>query len=226
MNIIQTWKTKDIPEFLKPFQNNVLKHKSNWNYLFFDDDDIVLFFKEKMPDYYDFFIKLPFKIQQIDFFRYCAVYFYGGIYLDLDFFLTRPLDPILNYECIFPIELKNINDPILNKHNLDKLIGNYAFYARPKNHFIKSIIDNIISPKISLNDIQIGCQHNGDPSDQVFVYYTTGPVLVSFSYSLYKDKQNVVLLTTEPFEENSFGHFGSHKMYGTWKLSNTKKVLS
>lgn len=103
MNIIQTWKTKDIPEYLKPFQKNVLKYKSNWNYLFFDDDDIILFFKEKMPEYYDFFIGLQFKIQQIDFFRYCAVYFYGGIYLDLDFFLTRPLDIILNYECVFPV---------------------------------------------------------------------------------------------------------------------------
>ena len=56
MNIIQTWKTKDIPEYLKPFQKNVLKYKSNWNYLFFDDDDIILFFKEKMPDYMIFLL--------------------------------------------------------------------------------------------------------------------------------------------------------------------------
>ena len=33
------------------------------------------------------------------------------------------------------------------------LLGNYGFATAPKNNFIKMCIDNIIKPKISIDDI-------------------------------------------------------------------------
>jgi len=62
MNIIQTWKSRELPSHYIPFYENLMKHKNNWNYLFFDDNDIVEFIKTKMPTYYDFFKNLQFKI--------------------------------------------------------------------------------------------------------------------------------------------------------------------
>ena len=226
MNIIQTWKSRELPSHYIPFYENLMKHKNNCNYLFFDDNDIVKFIQTKMPTYYDFFKNLQFKIQQIDFFRYLVIYYYGGLYLDLDVFIDSDLQDLQLYDCAFPIELKNINDTLLVNKNQNFLIGNYAFYAKPRHPFIKSIIDHITNPKITIQDIELGCLNNNDPSEQVFVYYTTGPILVSYAYSNYADKNSITLLQTEPFKDNCFGKYGSHKMYGSWKTSNIKDILS
>ena len=226
MNIIQTWKSRELPSQYIPFYENLMKHKHNWNYLFFDDNDIVEFIKNKMPAYYEFFKNLQFKIQQIDFFRYLVIYYYGGLYLDLDVFIDLDLQDLQLYDCAFPIELKNINDTLLVNKNQNFLIGNYAFYAKPRHPFIKSIIHHITNPKITIQDIELGCKHNNDPSEQVFVYYTTGPILVSYTYSNYVNKNSITLLQPEPFKDNCFGKYGSHKMYGSWKTNNVKDILS
>jgi|UniRef100_A0A6C0IMS0 inositol phosphorylceramide mannosyltransferase catalytic subunit len=225
MNVIQTWKSKDLPHYYVPFYNNVISHKKSWNYMFFDDNDIIHFIKNKMPDYYDFFTSLQFKIQQIDFFRYLAIYYYGGLYLDMDIHIESDFNDIQLHECAFPIELKHIDDPLILNQNQDFLIGNYAFYAKPKHPFIKYIIDTIVNPKITIQDIQAGCQNNQDPSEQVFVYYTTGPIVVSYCYATYPHKEQLTLLEKDPFEENGFGKYGSHKMYGSWKSNNSKDIL-
>jgi mannosyltransferase OCH1-like enzyme len=84
MNIIQTWKTKDIPIDLFNYIEKIRTLNPNCNYMFFDDNDIDKFMKSTKPEYYECFCNLTEKIQQIDFFRYVAIYYYGGLYLDLD----------------------------------------------------------------------------------------------------------------------------------------------
>ena len=36
-----------------------MKHKGNWNYMFFDDNDVTEFVKTKMPEYYDYLHLYP-----------------------------------------------------------------------------------------------------------------------------------------------------------------------
>ena len=143
-----------------------------------------------------------------------------SVFIDLD------LQDLQLYDCAFPIELKNINDTLLVNKNQNFLIGNYAFYAKPRHPFIKSIIDHITNPKITIQDIELGCKHNNDPSQQVFVYYTTGPILVSYTYSNFANKKSITLLQPEPFKDNCFGKYGSHRMYGSWKTNNVKDILT
>ena len=50
-----------------------------------------------------FFKNLQFKIQQIDFFRYLVIYYYGGLYLDLDVFIDSDLQDLRLYDCAFPM---------------------------------------------------------------------------------------------------------------------------
>ena len=76
MNIIQTYKGYDIPDICKPMVENIKKLNPNWNYMFFTDYDISQFIKTKTPEYYDTFVKMKYKIQQLDFFRYIVIYFY------------------------------------------------------------------------------------------------------------------------------------------------------
>ena len=222
MNIIQTWKTHDVPIPYQPLVKRVRELNPNWNYMFFDDNEIVTFVKTKMPEYYTTFVQLKHKIQQLDFFRYLVIYYYGGVYLDLDVELTLTLDKLYHdspNECVFPIELFNITDSIITCQDYSNLIGNYAFYSPPRHPFIKKLIDNIECQRISPENIQIAQQENGDPPSQVYVYCTTGPLLVTQSLIDY-GTSSILLLSTDDHKPNRFGQFGIHHCLGSWKMNS------
>jgi len=222
-NIIQTWKTKTVPSHYENFVRKVQNLNLEWNYMFFDDEDIVDFIKTEMSEYYPTFCGLQGKIQQIDFFRYLAIYYYGGVYLDLDVELVRGLDEFIgmDYQCAFPIEVKDAQDHILASQGVS-LIGNYAFYA-PKGHpFLKRIIDNIVTQRISEDVIRAAQEKHTDDSRDVYVYYRTGPMLVSQSYVDHREEldglpMNVMLIESMPYEDNRFGIYGYHRCYGSWR---------
>ncbi len=219
MNIIQTWKTKHIPIQFKNCMNSVVEHNSNFNYMFFTDQDICEFVTTKMPEYQDTFFSFKTKIQKIDFFRYLVVYYYGGVYLDLDIMIEKNLTEL--YEnpdiCKFPIEYIHINDTFITEQGFVHLIGNYAFYAPAKHPFIKKIIDNIVDNRITKEDITKAALTNGDSLRDVEIYCTTGPIMVTQSYIDMENKKDIELLTSRPFRNERFGMFGKHLCYGTWR---------
>lgn len=219
MNIIQTWKTKEIPIQYYKFVENLKLHCSNFKFLFFTDEDILEFVSNKMPQYQETFSKLPHKIQQLDFFRYLAVYYYGGIYLDMDVLIEQSLQGLYNEPeiCKFAIESENNNDIYFKKQDVNFIVGNYAFYAPAKHPFIKEIIDNVVNPRLTDLDIHEVTKTNGDSDEQVYVYCTTGPVLVTQTYVDSKLKSKIELLRTQPFKNDRFGIYGQHYCHGTWK---------
>jgi len=227
MNIIQTWKSKDnVPINLYNYIEKIRRLNPNWNYMFFDDNDIIEFMKS--TEYYEHFCSFTEKIQQIDFFRYVAIYYYGGIYLDLDIDVVRDFNDLDLGKCIFPVELKNPSDEILITKNLP-LVGNYAFYA-PKGHpFIKMVIDNILKQRISDEIIEKASKTHGDTPRDVRIYYTTGPILITqtyYDYTTSNDNDNsVILIEPEPYLDNCFGKYGFHKFHGSWRLNTIPKPL-
>ena len=219
MNIIQTWKTNQIPDIYLEFVESVKKYGKNFKYLFFTDLDIINFMKNNFPEYLPTFNNLDYKIQQIDFFRYLAVYHFGGIYLDLDVKLTHSLEELLDepHICKFPIEQENIKDKVIRKQGFSSLIGQYAFYAPAKHPFLKKIIDNIVNPRISFSHIMSASEGHSDKASDVLVYYTTGPILVTQSFLDMDYKLDIELLRTRPLTSNKFGKYGVHNCHGTWR---------
>jgi len=220
MNIIQTWKTKIVPLHYQEYVNKIKNMNPTWNYMFFDDDDIINFMKNTAPEYFETFCNLKEKIQQIDFFRYVAIYYYGGIYLDLDIDIIHPFDDIKMEKCMFPIEVKNAGDEILKSHGIP-LVGNYAFYA-PKGHpFLKKIIDNIVIQRLPDDIIENAQKNHTDDSRDVYVYYRTGPILVSQSYLDFvtsnEANSGISLIEPNPYIDNCFGKYGFHRCYGSWR---------
>lgn len=219
MNIIQTWKDKELPIQFKPCIESVFKYGKNWNYLFFTDEDIESFMGEQPIIYQNTYNNFSHKIQKIDFFRYLAIYKFGGLYLDLDVLLQNNIDEIINEPniCKFPIELENITDTIFINQGFHNLVGNYAFYSPAKHPFLKQIIDNIVNQRLSEEDIALAQSTNGDSPEQVFVYCTTGPILVTQTYIDTENRNSISLLRTYPFIPNNFGIFGKHCCFGSWK---------
>ena len=217
LNIIQTYKTKSIPDMYKPFVDNIQRLHPNCNYQFYTDEGILQFIETKMPQYAETYHRLKYKIQRLDLFRYLAVYYYGGLYLDLDMEIVQEFTNISRDKCMFPVEFEQNTDVYLHKQDMHVLLGNYSFYA-PKGHpFIKQIIDNIVSQRIQTEYIP---KH-----EEAYVLYTTGPVLVTQSYIDYSNKEDVQLIKPDPFVPTCFGKYGYHHAFGTWKKNFRSTVV-
>ena len=210
-NIIQTWKDNNLPKKYKLLVDNVIKLNPYSNYMFFTDKDIDKFIKNKYPQYLKIFYNLPFTIQKIDFFRYLAVYYFGGVYLDLDILLFKSVKNVSNdNKAVFPLEFSKNSDIILQKQGFNGLIGNYAFYSPKEHPFLEKIINNIINKRIKISK-----PNNND--NRKYVYYTTGPVIVTQSYIDLNFKNSVKIIEPYPFKKSHFGDYGKHVKFGTWK---------
>ena len=202
------------------------KYNKNYNYILFNEYNIDDFLKYNYSNYYNTYLKLPIKIQKLDFFRYIAIYHYGGFYMDLDIVCFKSFDKIRNNNCIFPIDTfiseKNKNNFRFKKYyesNNKILLGQYAFGAQRNNEFIKYLIENIHN-NIDLINIEyqklIKLNKNHYKSlKNIFVYKTTGPDFVTDCYISYKKKENIKILNSK--YSQTFGDFASHKMMGSWK---------
>jgi len=215
--IIQTWKTKEIPIKYQGLVDSIKYNNPSYEYKFFTDADIEEFLKNNYPEYYKTYQNLPILIQKIDFFRYVAIYHYGGFYFDLDMTGLYPLDELLNKDCVFPID--EFIQPHMCKANRFKyfcenkmyyLLGQYAFAASPKHPFIKLLIDTIHQ---NLHKYI----RNYVPNSEDYVYLTTGPDYVTKLYMNYSNKNSVQILNYD--KRQYFGKYAKHNYFGTWKLA-------
>jgi len=216
--IIQTWKTNDVPIKYKNMVDSIKTMNPDFEYKFFSDHDIEKFLKDNYPDYYITYSRLPIKIQKIDFFRYVAIYHYGGFYFDLDMNSLEPLDDsVLNNKCVFPV------DEIINRdmckqqrysdfcnNNMFFLLGQYAFGAKAKDPFIKLLVDSIHT-----NINEIVQKYNSTLNKEIYVYSTTGPDFVSKLYIDYAHQYEVKILHNNT--RQYFGKYAQHNYFGTWK---------
>jgi mannosyltransferase OCH1-like enzyme len=213
--IIQTWKSNNVPQRYMPLIESVKTNNPDYEYLFFTDDDIEKFFKLYYPEYWSTYLSLPVKIQRIDFFRYVAVYHYGGFYLDLDMRVYKNFNPLLKHSCIFPVdEYIDVRHCQVKRYKpfCDRgqnfLLGQYAFAASPKNPFIKLLIDQIhanIHKYIK----------NVDFASEDYIYKTTGPDYVTEVFMNYKNKNGITIIDNG--SRQHFGDYAKHNYFGTWK---------
>jgi mannosyltransferase OCH1-like enzyme len=210
LNILQTWKTLElIPEHYEL----VMKMRDlnpDANHLFFIDQNIEQFVIMYYPTYYETFKNFKYPIQRIDFFRYLVVYQYGGLYLDLDMDIVSNFDDLDRTKAIFPVETKD-----LESGNI--LVGNYAFYAPPFHPFVRHIINCIVNPTVTESEIMAAQKGHGDPKEHVYVYFTTGPELVTNAYHSYIGNDVILLEPEGEYRKDCFGKYGRHMSFGTWK---------
>ena len=115
---------------------------NNWKVLnpdytinIYDDLDCIEFFKKHYnTKYLDVFVNIKDGPIKADFWRVCILYYYGGVYSDIDIEPLVPLDIILHNKISF-ITVKRNMDYMFNPH----------FIASVKNNIIlKEIIDKYI----------------------------------------------------------------------------------
>jgi hypothetical protein len=223
--IIQTGTTRDLAPFARAGAINLKLLHPEWEHVYFDDNDVLRFIAEQFPEYKTAFDSFPRAIQRFDFFRYLAVYRHGGFYFDLDVFLSRPLNDLLGYDCVFPFEELTLNRYLRTSHNMDWEIGNYAFGARAGSPFLKAVIDNCV--KAQRDEAWVRPMLAGIPGPfqaEFRVLNTTGPGLVTrtLAENSLLAADVTVLFPADVRDQRSwhcFGDYGVHLMKGSWRTS-------
>jgi hypothetical protein len=220
--IIQTAKCRTLPLKQQAMSASLRLLHPDYDYCFFDDDDVDAFVGREFPQYRRVFDAYPSNIQRFDFFRYLAVYRLGGFYFDLDVILARALGPLLETGCVFPFEGLTFSR-LLRGLGMDWELGNYAFGASAGHPFLAAVIDNCVRGQQQpawVTPMMAGVPPLSRAEHHVL--YTTGPGLVSRTLA---ENRGLAAGMTVLFPEdvcdartwNVFGTFGVHLMEGAWR---------
>jgi mannosyltransferase OCH1-like enzyme len=223
--IIQVWfdkypknpqpNSQKYPPKFEKYVETVKQMNPDYEYMFFDKDQAEHFLQKHYPHYYSTYLRLPVFIQKIDFFRYVAIYHYGGFYMDLDIQSLLPLDEtIIHHKAVFPVDEYVIAEAQhmkrfrrFHKNGIDFLLGQYAFGAVAGHAFIKRLVDKIHENIDAYERLM-------QPGEQ-YVYSTTGPDFVADEYMDFTEKEDIFILDNG--KRQMFGEYGKHDYVGTWK---------
>lgn len=92
--LMQTWKTTTLPPKWAPSQRSIRTLMPSWNYTLMTDEDNLKFVETHFPDFVFFFKSFEYPIQRADAIRYMWLYVKGGLYIDLDLEIVKPLDDL------------------------------------------------------------------------------------------------------------------------------------
>ena len=95
--IIQTMTVGNLPTRMREACDTWKNKNSHYNYLFFDGDDRIQYLKENWgEDVLAAYFLLKHNAFKSDLFRYCYLYQYGGVYVDIDHKCKSSIDDIID----------------------------------------------------------------------------------------------------------------------------------
>jgi mannosyltransferase OCH1-like enzyme len=129
-------------------------------------------------------------IQKIDIAKYCILYKYGGLYVDLDAECLKPFDDFLNNNDLILLRMDkaNIFKKIFLFKNRDYIINNSTLASKKNHKFWLLLID-----KINNTDFEKKWYH----TNFTYIFFTTGPIIIYDAYIEYINNINkdITLIT-------------------------------
>ncbi len=215
--------TFELSPLIKACTKSVQVLNPEFEYTFFNDEKVKEFIDKEELRYRNAFYNFKYSIQRFDFFRYLAIYRYGGFYFDLDVLLSESITPLLREECVFPFEKITIFNHFREIYNFDWDLGNYAFGAAPGHPFIKAIIEDCIeATKIDFDKNELLLSAPRFLRNDAKVLTTTGPGLVTktFAKNSKLRKSIKILINGSRYDFDrwyKFGSYGVHLMSSSWR---------
>ncbi len=142
--IHQTYHDYELPEIYALCAQQMRALHPDYDYKFWTDDEMYAFMRTEFPTYWSKFSALPRVIMQVDMFRYFLLYKYGGIYVDLDYYMLRPLDGLFaamsdaKKEVLLPADKETYDGHIVG-------VGNCILASRPGHPFWKKLMDSLFT---------------------------------------------------------------------------------
>lgn len=119
--IMQTWKTHTVPKRWKTSPESIKKHMPDWKYVLMDDEENRAFVEKYYPDFLRTYDNFRYGIQRADAIRYMWLYKHGGIYMDLDYEIKRPLDELFtNNSEVYLVHSGNVGTYLTNSFMASK----------------------------------------------------------------------------------------------------------
>lgn len=138
-----------------------------YQYEFYDDQRIEKFIQEYYPgEIVQTYRQIHIGAAKADFFRYLALYAFGGIYVDIDSYIAKNLDEIIRED----------DSAIITKERNPGLFVQWALIYEKGHPFLKKTIDLIIE----------NIAENKYPHD---VHRTTGPTVYSQAVHYFIDNE-------------------------------------
>lgn len=139
------------PEELRENVERLKALNPNWEYRFYNDDDIISYIKKHYPNLLVFYERIDpsYGAARADFFRYLLIYNEGGVYLDIKSNVSRPLKDIIqkddkyllsHWPSYLPARLRGVHSGITHP------IGEYQQWhivSVPGHPFLKNVINNV-----------------------------------------------------------------------------------
>lgn len=185
------------------YDSNIAKIKNmlnnEWQYIIWDEVEILKVIKQN-KSWLDTYYKFIYLHQKVDFARYCILYLYGGVYLDIDSYLIKPLDKLMDEYQEYDTIVSTIYADNVEKYisGVEEFINNGVIISKKDSIVMKTIIDTI-------TDTIIGNINDGN--NEVCGWYeskvncimkTTGPRM--FSKVIYDLKNVPNLVKILPYE--------------------------
>ena len=218
-----TWKTKELPPVFEALVSKMRTLHPDWTVKIWTDAEMMEFVKEntsKEPHRFQKYSEYTKTIQCCDYFRVFVLYVLGGVYLDLDIDLEKPIELPEYVTAFFPCEKVMSSLALVQHKNRDAIrIGNYAMGSVPGHPFFKYFLDRL----------QWAKSNDTGPN---WVLETTGPGILTTSYHdyvkagdsdvtiLYPDLDAVGRCRCESIDgvvSCRVGPFGAHLHAGTWR---------
>tara|TARA_A100001015_G_C15029482_1_gene732369 strand:- start:2645 stop:3418 length:774 start_codon:yes stop_codon:yes gene_type:complete len=155
--------------------DNMKEYAPNYKFKVYDDQEIALFLKKYYgKDVLNTFLTLHRGAHKADLFRYCYLYIYGGIYMDIKTKLIKNINDIFNKP--------NVNFyTVLSMHKPTIYQGIIA--TTPKNPIFLSLIEHIVNVE---KPIKRYFEFTIDFYRKLKKFYDN----IEFHNNMYKDKYN------------------------------------
>ncbi|MDB6078083.1 MAG: Mannosyltransferase [Akkermansiaceae bacterium] len=203
---------------LRYCMNVMQEFHPGWEFLFFSDGDCRAFVEQYCPEYLALYDWYPRPVLKADLFRLLAVYHLGGFYLDTDFLVTRPFDPLCEENAVFPYEQVvsehefDIRYPYWLRTNEERhTLGNYGFGAAAGHAFLKALLDELVVRTETFE---------AENCNDLDILHSTGPDAVTSVYYRHPGKWPDLLLLDATYM--GLGNYGYHLVTGVWRQDNYK----
>jgi len=154
-NIFQSWYTHKLHPFIENKINSFKSMNPEYKHFLYTDDDMDKFVNENFPgEISDCYNRLNIIVAKVDFWRYLVLYKYGGIYVDMDSSIEKPLRDLISNE----------DEAIITAEKNPGFYVQWALIYKKNHPILKKVIDLVVD----------NIKNNKYPNN---LHKTTGPTV-------------------------------------------------
>jgi mannosyltransferase OCH1-like enzyme len=139
-HIYQTWKTHNLPPGIANVIHQMLTINPGWTHNLYDDTEMAAFIQTNYPGRVSqAFNSLAIGAARADIWRYCVLYHFGGVYLDIDADICKPLDTLIRQD----------DDAIITREQVEGLFNQWILIFSRGHPLLKAAIDECVENVLS-----------------------------------------------------------------------------